>query len=190
MVILNATEGEIIIQPDPEPAKDTRINSYYTNSNYGEQDNMKIWSWTIGGTNILSYSLIEFDLSEINEDSQILKAQLFLFHHPTVKNSTLSGSNEVYIERITSEWSEFGVIWLNKPSTTTQNRVIIPATTSDYEDKIVDVTQLVQDIIQNPNESFGFLLKPVYTEPYREMVFSFSDIQNADLRPMLVIDLQ
>jgi hypothetical protein len=190
IVILSASDGEIIIQPDAELGKDTRINDYYPSTNYGDYDNMKIWAWTISGSTILSYSMIEFDLFDIPVDAVVLNAQLFLYHHPINTNSTSSGSNELYVERITSTWDEFNLTWENKPTTTIANRIIIPQTTADQEDKVVDVTELVQDMIMYPDESFGFLFKLVYPEPYRQMVFSFSDIEEENLRPMLILSLQ
>jgi hypothetical protein len=59
--------------------------------------------------------------------------------------------------------------------------------TNSYQDYILDVTGLLQDIIADPSNSFGFLLKLKTETPYRFLAFASSDHPNTSLHPKLEI---
>ena len=58
-----------------------------------------------------------------------------------------------------NSWNEQSITWNNQPNVTTQNQIIVPASSSVHQNYNINVTSLVQDIINNPNSSFGFSLK-------------------------------
>ncbi len=97
-----------------------------------------------------------------------------------------SGSNDAVLQRIISPWTE-DVAWSNQPTTTSSNEVTLAQDTISNQDYILDVTSLLQDIIADPNNSFGFLLKLNTETPYRLLAFASSDHPNTSLHPKLEI---
>src|SRR5207302_3584445 len=95
------------------------------------------------------------------------------------EHSSLSGSNEAVLQRITAAWSESTVTWNNQPATTNQNEVILSQSTAIHQDYLsIDVLNLVNDMLQNPSSSFGFMIK-LQTE-IRITTMKFETIDNAD----------
>ena len=120
-------------------------------------------------------SLMSFFLFCVSFTNNIL--QLFLFE---------SGSNEAVLQRIVSPWTE-DVAWSNQPTTTIQNEVTLAQDTNANQNYTLDVTNLINDIIADPNTSFGFLLKLKTETPYRLLAFASSDHPNPSLHPKLEI---
>ena len=98
----------------------------------------------------------------------------------------VSGSNEAVLQRITSPWTE-DVTWSNQPTTTGQNEVSLAEDTNPNQDYVLDVKNLLQDIVTNPSDSFGFLLKLKTEIPYRLLAFASSNHPNTALHPKLEI---
>jgi hypothetical protein len=121
----------------------------------------------------------------------VQKAELSLYHNPggnNIGHSTLSGPNDCYVERIITPWLENTVTWNNQPATTAQNSIIFPASTSNSQDYLnVDVTALVQDMIADPANSHGFMIRLVNEQAYRSMKFASGDYPNSQLHPLLMI---
>ena len=91
--------------------------------------------WIISSVPESKYSLIDFDLSSIETDAKIIDAKLKLFHDDGSfddGHSLQSGSNELLIQRIISQWDE-SVTWNLRPVTTTQNQVSVPSSTSETQ---------------------------------------------------------
>ncbi|MEM0544016.1 DNRLRE domain-containing protein [Flavobacterium sp. j3] len=137
--------------------------------------------------------LIDFDLSSLPAGVTIQSATLTLYNNPTSQNGNAngqhvnsSGSNESVLQRITAPWTE-DVSWSTQPTTTTQNEVTLLQNTSPIQNYVLDVKNLLQDIIANPNSSFGFLLKLKTETPFRMLTFASSDHPNAALHPKLEI---
>ncbi len=160
------------------------------NNNYGSYTELHTMEWTWQGTPASRKSLIMFDLSQIPKNSKIIFAKLSLYADPNAKDkhSTLSGSNECLVQRITSVWDENTVTWNNRPNITTKNQVILPASVSENQNyENIDVTKLVQDMINNPEESFGFFITMKTPEYYRSMMFASKENPNKNLHPKLVV---
>jgi len=183
------SQATLVLQPGPEDGKDTRINSLeeYTG---GNQDEFMAAAWTYQSRPATDRSTIAFNMTTIPAGSTILNATLSLFGPPGLVSgghSTLFGSNEAWIMRITSEWDEHAVIWETQPSTTLQNRVYVPESMKPYQDYELDVTNLVQDMIDDPENSFGFLFKLETEIYYRRLNFASSDHLDPTKRPKLEI---
>jgi hypothetical protein len=118
-------------------------------------------------------------------------AELSLYANNSSVNgshSQLGGSNESIIKRVNSSWNENTVTWNNQPSTTSYHQVILPASTSSYQDYLgIDVLELVEDMLDENNGNFGFQYRLVTEEFYRSMIFASSDNQNISLHPELRI---
>lgn len=187
------THATLTLQPGAAEGKDASISSRFPNSPMANGNNIDFigLAWTNGG-NFDSYrSLIDFDLSQIPVNSNIIDATLYLYWNPTSLNpghSSLTGSNISIIQRITSNWDESTVTWATQPTTTTTNQVIIPQSSSETQNYEINITDLVQDYCNDPSGSFGFLLRLQTEIQYRTVIFSSSDHSNANLHPKLVVN--
>lgn len=191
--IINA-QVTITLQPDGDDGKDALIHglSSEINVNYGSNPQFSATAWTFQGVSGTVRSALEFDLSSIPPGSIIDEARLSLYawdlDEGMGKHSTLSGSNASILQRITSAWNESTIDWTSHPETTSLNQVEIEQTTNEdqnFED--IDVTLLVRDMMAEPNESFGFLLRLQNETFYRRVNFASSDHSNSELHPKLVI---
>jgi len=117
---------DIEIQPEGSFGKDALImyhptNNSIKNSNHGETPSLLAAAWEINDTLLVTRSLLEFNISGIKVDAEIIDAKLSLYFNPTDEHysghSTTSGSNAFWIERITDYWTEDSVTWNSKPET-------------------------------------------------------------------------
>jgi type IX secretion system substrate protein len=122
----------------------------------------------------------------------VLSAELSLYAWDATngfgQHSSLSGSNEAWLRRVTSPWNESTVTWNTAPSSTTTNQVSVPGTSNPLQNYVdMDVTVLVQDMVNDPANSHGFLLREKTESYYRRMNFCTSDHPNSQLHPKLSI---
>ncbi|MCP4179231.1 MAG: DNRLRE domain-containing protein, partial [bacterium] len=198
IILLNNENNVIIIQPNGETGKDAYIEDYpnynYNNRNFGSHPELAANAWTVNGIPAVVRGLIEFDLSVITDASLLENAQLYLYAADSTVNcpghSQLSGSNEWKIQRVITSWDENVVTWNTQPEITTENQVILPASTHSMQDYQVDVTQLIKDIINNPSAGHGFMIRLVNENYYRRILFASSDNEYSSLHPKLVITLK
>lgn len=188
-VSASTTTQTFTLQPGPNDGKDAIIQSRIPGTNYGNDPRVMAIDWTWSGTPGVIRSLLGFDLSWIPTGSVINNASLSLYAWDgSSPHSTLSGSNACWIKRITSSWTEGTVTWNNQPTTTTFNQVALPTTTSstqNYTD--INVTAMVQDMINSPSAGYGMMLCLQNEAYYRNMSFCSSDHPNPALRPKLVV---
>ncbi len=184
----------ITIQPDSTQGKDALLHglSSEVSTNYGSNPQLAASAWTFSGTPGVVRSALEFDFSMIPSGATINSAYLSLYawdsENGLGQHSTLSGSNECWLQRITSAWDESTVNWNTQPAATTTNQVSISASTAPTQDYLnIDVSTLVQDMIDNPSASFGFLLRLQNESYYRLMNFASSDHINSALHPLIEI---
>lgn len=195
LLFTSFTQGQttVTFQPDGVVGKDATLNSAPSveNNNYGTSDHIEAAAWTYSGDPGVVRSLFEFtQLSTIPSNAIITSATLSLYAMDQApwQHSTLSGSNEGWLERITSSWNESTVTWTNQPASTTLNSVSLAASISATQNYLnIDVTDLVQDMIDQPATSYGFILKLQTEDYYRRLGFGSSDHTNASLRPKLNI---
>lgn len=182
----------ITLQPDSSAGKDVILDSYAPTTNYAAFPEFNAAAWTYSGDPIVQRGLIDFDFSALPQKAKINSAFLTLFFNPTSSNnvghSQLSGSNAGVLQRVTDNWNEFSVTWDNQPRTTTQNEVFLPADTYFRQNYTVDVTALVQDMVDDTAASFGFMLKLQTEIYYRILIFASSDHPDTALHPKLVIN--
>lgn len=195
-LLVNA-QKTVTLQPGAE-GKDATLywidgvdgrNGDMMNKNYGNSTAILGEAWTVDGYFFIARSLFEFDYSVIPAGSKIISAKLSLFYEGIYEHSSLSGSNELVIQRVTSPWEENSVTWNTQPSTTTKNQLTVPQTTSSYQDLLnFDVTALVKDSTDNlyPN-NYGFLIKLAQEEYYRRARYSSSDNAIKTKHPKLEI---
>jgi Secretion system C-terminal sorting domain len=177
----------LTLQPDAETGKDSEVFSLQPNSPLAT-DLLRGNAWTFSGNPGYQRGLIDFDLSTIPVGSQIISARLSLYSPGGSHSQSQSGDNACYLSRITGNWTEETVTWNSQPSYTTLHQVTLQESTNEYQDyEDIDVTLLVRDMVEDPNNSFGFILKQQSEQTPRRMAFCSSDFVDADKHPKLVI---
>jgi len=179
----------LTIKPGPEKGKDAYINKV-NGFPEGDGESLIASVWTYYGELGTGRFLIDFQLPEIPGDKELIRAELNLFHNPSSAHkghSKLGGSNELVIQRITEPWDEHTVYWNNQPQTTSENETNVnPSNLEDQHYLNIDITKLVKDILANPDEGYGLLVKLAEEDTmYRSAVFASSDHTNSSLWPSL-----
>lgn len=182
-------QSTITLQPGSRDGKDAEIGLKVPNTNYGNSGKLSPYAWTHNSVINVTRGLIEFDLSIIPSNSSIISAKLTLYHNPNYAPiHQHSGVNSFLIQKITSSWIEDSVTWSNQPTTTIVNQVTIPSSTVPTADYVnMDVTNLVQDMLDNPATSHGFMLKLIDENPYAVVILASSDNIDSLLHPKLEI---
>ncbi len=173
---------------------------YYANTNYGTINRFYAGEWSASNYKVNQRSLMDFDLTRIPAGSIILEAKLSLYSmqpqvsddyrhvsYAIMKNTSYK-SNASYLERITSSWTETGVTYNTQPATATDNRIILPESGAYDQDYLnIDVTALVQDMVNNPAQSFGFMFQLTNESKYSRMAFCSSNYGDPARWPKLTI---
>lgn len=194
--------GSVLTLSDAVHIKDVRLTknnnpagSHSENTNYSTFKRVSMRAWTDSGSPMFNRTVMRFILDEIPVGSQVTSAKLFLYSDPLETssssaegNSQLSGSNAFYIESITEPWNDLTVTWNNQPLSTTDNRILVPASTSPTENIQIDLTAMVQTWVNTPNSNFGikmFLQTETY---YRARNYGSMEHENTAIRPRLVVN--
>jgi len=181
----------VTLRPNAETGRDAMIHSTRSSENFGTNSDVLSAAWTNGGVPLVTRGFIYFDLIEIPESAEITAARLSLYSYHSKNNtghSTRDGSNKSVLQRVISGWTEEDVTWDTQPEITNQNEVYLQQTTHEIQHFVnTDVTQLVQDMVDDKSNSFGFRLKLLTEERYRSMLFASSDNADSTLHPKLEI---
>jgi len=167
------------------------LDNYSPNANYANGQEMDAIAWT-AGSSFVSRCIFNFNLSSIPANSTVVSAYLSLWGDTNTSNfqgdSHLSGSNAWSIQRVSSAWNVSTVTWNTQPTTDVTNEVKMPQSTSIYEIfNNIDVTNLMQDIINNQPNNYGLLIRLDTEQLYRSMVFCANNYPDTNERPLLVI---
>lgn len=198
------TQTELTIQPDACRGKDTHIG--YINgipsmadANFATLEEMTAVAWTWysgGGSDGAIRTLIDFsDLQLIPQGTVVTYAYLSLYGKPSSLSAPQGnqGDNSCYVERVTSAWDEGTVTWNTSPTSTTANQVSLPGSngvTFNYDVVDLNITTLIQDIInQPPSSRYGLLIRLQTESYYRSLIFASSDYSVAAKRPKLRLGL-
>ena len=186
------SQTTVTICPDGTNGQDAFIRDIAPTTNFGANPEFGAAAWTYSGTDMITRTFIDFDFSSIPNGATILSANLYLYNYANAQtnngeHSQLNGTNELVVQRITSAWDNLTINWNNKPTTSTQNQVIVPASTSIHQDYNIDVTNLTQDIVDNLANSHGFMFKIQTEIKYRCVVFASSNVVDTNLAPKIEI---
>jgi hypothetical protein len=177
-----------IFQPDSLAGKDAVVESILPDMNFGDSSFLSVFAWTNDGLFNNARSLLKFDLSSISSVVKIKKATLSLYWISYENLREQTGENAFSIYRITSAWAEHSVTWNNQPDTTALHKVLVPQSTLTDQSYInMDVTELVQDMIDNPSASFGLMCILDDEFPYKLVVFASSNHAESRKRPKLIV---
>lgn len=174
------------------PLGDAVIGSGQATINFGSDPNLNVFTWTCSSALCHMQSCLNFDLSSIPSTATIDSADLYLY--ADVPDAAIAGQpmygtdNAAWIRRVTQSWNENTVTWNNQPAVTTQNEATIPQSVTTAQDYVIDVTALLQDMINNPSTSFGFMLSEKnQTTWYNGLVFVSNNNPDTARAPKLVI---
>jgi PKD repeat protein len=179
----------IEIQPGEE-GKDAQLWSITPDLNIGNSPKFVCSGWTHGGEPGINRAIVDFDLSSIPAEAQIVDAKLnfyFVCLEPTFFGHT--GENDAYLQLITDPWEEDSVTWNNQPAITEDFQLYLPPSVDPYQDYTdLDVTALVQKLHQEPESYHGIMLRLLNENPYRCLLFVSSDYTDTiEFRPKLVV---
>ncbi|MEO1623943.1 MAG: DNRLRE domain-containing protein [Bacteroidota bacterium] len=186
----------LTLRPGPNKGKDSKIWDNVPRGgidrNFGDRESLNAYTWTNQGRLAVKRVFLEFDLSDIPADANILQAKLFLYYNPTDPFESFqfhTGNNELYVQRVTEPWEEMAITWRNQPNTTTQNRLRVPASNRGDQNYEMNVTALVQDMFRpGSTGNHGFMVRLVdEINFYKAVLFAASEHPNRRLRPKLVV---
>ncbi|MDA2918193.1 DNRLRE domain-containing protein [Desulfobacterota bacterium AH_259_B03_O07] len=126
------------------PEKDTYIDSKKKNNSYGNSDELSVKD---GGRNTRE-TLLQFNLSQIPEGTEIVSAKLKLY-----AKSKKGNNNATLLYTVLGNWNE-STTWNNKPTRSSiyEDSVTITTTAQYYE---WDLTVLVLDWIDGIETNYG-----------------------------------
>jgi hypothetical protein len=183
------TTQTIVLNAATTDVQDAPISWLNADNNYGALNEMNVYCWTVQGQVNINRVLIDFDLGGLPAQSAILDAWLILYFKP--ENAGLlnghSGMNNYLVQRIISPWTEEAVTWNTQPSAALQNMVETPPTSGPTQNAVIEVTDLVQDMIDDPANSFGFMLRFPEETPYKVAMYASSDHADISLHPELIV---
>jgi alpha-tubulin suppressor-like RCC1 family protein len=173
---------------------------YYATTNFGTSTKFYSGEWSASNYRVNQRSVMDFDVASIPADAVILEAKLSLYsmypqtnddyRHTSslIKPNSVYKSNASYIERITTGWTESAVTYNTQPATSTSHRLLLQesrAYDQNYTD--FDVTGMVQDMLNNPGESYGFMLRLENETKYSRMAFCSREFPDTARWPRLVV---
>jgi hypothetical protein len=190
-IVNAAVQQTLTLQPANNP-NSGHVDSYFNQGGTGDTEH-PIGSWTNQGTPFSWRTLLKFDLSSIPASSTIVSATLYLYAMPNphggdMINAHSGTANACFVERVINSWTFNGLTWANQPATTATNRSIIPQSTTAFQNDVIDVKALVQDMVDLGN--FGFGIRQQNEVYYNCKQYASSYHSNAALHPKLVITYQ
>jgi hypothetical protein len=176
-----ASEQMITIQPDPSAGKDSSVNEYNPNTNWGTDTRLAAGS----GTADTCRAYIQFSLASLPDDAVILSARLGLCYHYTSGSATAP----IGAYRVLGAWNESTITWINQPT---------PATASEYNVTVPSgvtdgflywyITNLVEGWWAGTIPNYGVVMKDTDESTIEVWkAFYSSDWSTASQRPKLII---
>ncbi len=191
-VFVNSTFS-LVAQPDAETGKDVSIQE----DGLVSPDEPYL-SLVINDGYADFRSLLEFDLSAIPSEAIIESAELALYYAPSTQiintrptdppSESVSIGVQFWVERITNSWDTPSVSWNNQPVTTDINRAGFSASDASFKDyEQINVTDLIGDMLADPTNSHGFLLKLEAAQSSEAVYFWSSEYLEISKRPKLSV---
>ena len=170
--------------------KDAFLRSLDPDMNRGDKIELLAHSWTNSGNEVDVRSIFTFNFEKLPSDINLLYSSLSLysFNSPAVGHHENLVSNAAWLERVIEPWEEYEVTWNNQPMTTSQNRIELVEIPFDLRDLInINVTDIVNDMIEDNKSMYGFLFRQKTEEVYSRMLFASGDHPDHSLNPKLEV---
>ena len=200
----------LILRPDSTTGQDSYVSKVLddtadgnVNLNFAHELIMARWTFSaFGGDSGTQRGFLRFDsLAKIPTTATVTSAVLYLYGEDPDSsmsfpfgNSYYPGSsnpsNPVVIEAVTGgTWQQKTITWNNAPAASSAIQDTIPASTSQYNYNVtVDVPNLVKPIVLTPSTNYGFMLRLITENIYREMQFATCEAYDSTKRPMIVVN--
>lgn len=190
------SQNTLIIQPDSVEGKDAHINSNFPDAN--EKDNHGFYSagWTWNGDYGTVRSFMQFDLSSIPTNANIISAKLSLYNDrgnsfvlTDGEHASLTVSNASFLSKVLEAWDEGIINWNNQPNFDPNKQIILEESTNPNQDYVdLDVSEMIQEMVENPTENHGFVLRLQTEINYAALIFASSDNIDSDKHPKLEVE--
>jgi hypothetical protein len=171
-----ATTETITFQPDPTTGKDAHTNHWPANDNTNYNTTVvQCGGWADMDTGYLEFDLTGLPEADITESASI---QVYIVNSGT--NTT-----EVTFSRVTSSWTETGITYNTRPSSTDSYSIGTP---TQGAWKTIDITTLYKNWKNGTYTNYGVSFTPVsYGNNNRANFYSSDYTDDTSLRPKLVI---
>jgi hypothetical protein len=201
---------DLILQPGPGKGQDCLVayretdNDQYASANHKLNPDVVAIRWTYDADNAgegTNRTYIKFtELSEVSPSADIISAHLSLYGVTSgvaapLGNSYYPGSpyeafgdNSAWLKRVLADWTDSTITWQNKPATTDNYQVMVPASNAqwNYDAVNIDVTNMVREMVTK-QENYGFCLQLKTEQIYRSLLFGSSEATDQSKRPKLVV---
>jgi hypothetical protein len=188
---LGFAQQTIVLNPSTTDVEDVALAYLTGDSPFPDFPGNKIYCWTQNGIINYNRSILRFGFEPLPDDIEILDAKLILYYNTTTASGIDGhyGANAFFIQRITEPWSEQTATWNNQPASTSQNEVHF-GPISGYDNAVIDVTALVQDMLAEPDQNFGFKMQLEQENIYKAVLFASKDHPDISLHPELIVTYQ
>ena len=186
----------LTLQPGLNNGQNTLVTSdLYAAFNLNSNPDIYAGTWTYnaqgGGTGIGRTYLKFIGLDGMPNSAIILSAKLSLYGISSgvaaPQGNSTGTDNSGWLKRLTTDWNPDSVTWNNQPAETDINKVAVPASTSvwNYDAPNLDVTNLVDDMLNNIN--YGFAFEGQMEQTYRSLSFASCKVADQTKWPKLVV---
>lgn len=129
--------------------------------------------------------LLEYDISGIDKDSEIIDAKLELY---CIRNDCIGKDTIFSVHPISSDWDAKTVNYINQPSFDNSQKVQFNANFSLWEYISFDLTEYVKKWLLAPEENHGIIIKAENEEDEESLIGIASQCaNNPEWRPRLVV---
>lgn len=177
---------ELVLEAKNGNIEDALICKFLPYQNFSEEENIHLYSSKQGDS--INVNRVVLNFKEIPANIKIDSAFLQLkFNAKSVIGKESYGENGFIIQRIISPWDETEVNWANAPVTTDDNQIFTDKTKLNKDPNRINITRLVQDISDDKDNSYGFLLKLIHENSSSLVLLASSNNSDVSLRPKLKI---
>lgn len=172
-------------------------SSFIPNKNYGQNHEFSLYGWTKGGEPTIAREFIDFDLSKVQPNAVVHYAELCLFNSPYSRNAHRNGDHVGLdsidggiVERVVEPWEEFELTWNSMPKTDDDVQILFDRPKEIKGNLRIDVTDLVREMVKDPEGSHGFAIRLKNENYYRALILGSSDCPDSTLWPALKLSIQ
>ena len=141
---------------------DASVNGYYPDANYGASPELYV-TYGIPGYGVLD-TYVHLDLVslfgylDLHPDYSIKNVTI----NTTLVVPTTAAQQPIKLHKITSNWTEYGVTYNNRPTynSTIEKEINVPSGYITSYPLSIDVTDLILEYASNPSSFLGFALSP------------------------------
>jgi hypothetical protein len=180
------------------PTKDTYSWQSVPEANNGFSDNFEITSANIPPNNMRGW--VAFDIRDLPTDALVLRAQLQLRVWAKSENDPSKGfgdsTGRIYgVYRLTQDWQEMGLNWINQPNYTEEHHAIstVPSGQAGWNGPLLymnwDLTDMVRDW-QSGVPNYGVVVRDTQENSpilYSTQFFTHNQVPNQSYFPELIV---